>query len=60
MLTKYIQAAMQRAHYEILETTGRFTDQFQTCRGSGRTRRRSKLAAIPPLDGIELLVKEVA
>jgi predicted RNase H-like HicB family nuclease len=80
MLTKYIQAAMRRAHYEILPDDGSFygsipelpgvwanAEQLETCREELEQVLEdwimlgiSRNAPIPPLDGIELLVKEVA
>jgi predicted RNase H-like HicB family nuclease len=51
MLTKYIEAAMRRAHYEILADTGTYYGEIPVCRGvyaNARTLEqcRSELAQV--------------
>jgi predicted RNase H-like HicB family nuclease len=80
MLTKYIQAAMRQAKYEILSDDGSFygeipgfdgvyanTDTLEDCRGELEEVleewvlfRVSRNLSLPVVDGIELMIKEVA
>jgi predicted RNase H-like HicB family nuclease len=80
MVTKYIQAAMRRAHYEILKDDGTFYGSIPELPGVWANRPLleacreeleevledwillgiSRNTPIPPLDGIELMVREVA
>ncbi len=80
MLTKYIEAAMRRARYEILSDDGTYygeipgfdgvyanADTLEECRAELQEvleewilLRVSRHLSLPPVDGIQLAIKEVA
>jgi len=80
MLTEYLQGAMRRARYEVIEDDGTFygsipgldgvwgnASTMEACRQELESVlqewllfRLSRQLPIPPLDGIELTVREVA
>jgi hypothetical protein len=72
MLTNYIRAALHRARYEILPDDGSFYAEIpgfegvyanaptlEACREE-LLFRVSKNLPLPPVDGIELVIREVA
>jgi predicted RNase H-like HicB family nuclease len=80
MLTRYVQAAMHHARYEILQDDGTFYGEIAPCNGvfanaATLEKCREQLGevledwvflrihrnlSLPTIDGIELLVREVA